>query len=236
MVTAHPPETTLQPISGSRLEKGGSNDALLRQTVSNLGIAIVFFAALFIHARNYHSLGDVLDQTRGCAGLADLVWMTGAVLMGMLSLIRFAPVASMINFRSVLATGAMMVAPAFVKPKAGAMGFFVVAGLAVECFGVIVSEGSRIYLGRRFGFLPANRGIVASGPFSIVRHPIYSGWFVLTLGLVMAYPTPRNALILALTVPVMVLRIDLEEQLLARDPEYRGYCTKTRYRLIPFIY
>jgi protein-S-isoprenylcysteine O-methyltransferase Ste14 len=77
-----------------------------------------------------------------------------------------------------------------------------------------VSEGSRIYLGRRFGFLPANRGIVASGPFSIVRHPIYSGWFVLMLGLLMAYPTLHNALMLTVIVPDMVLRIDLEEQLL----------------------
>ena len=195
----------------------------------------MFFSALFAHARNYHSLDDMLQHMRHYAGLADLVWMAGAALMGVLSLIRVPPVATMVNVRSVLATTAMMVAPAFIKPQPGATGLLVAAGLAIECFGVIVSEGSRIYLGRRFGFLPANRGIVASGPFSVVRHPIYSGWFVLTLGLVMAYPTPRNAVMLAVTVPVMILRIDLEEQLLAQDPEYRAYCTKTRYRLIPFV-
>jgi protein-S-isoprenylcysteine O-methyltransferase Ste14 len=236
MVTAHPAETTLQPNSSSRLEKGGSNGAVLRQTACNVGIAIVFIAALFIHARHYHSLGNILDQTRSCAGLADLVWMTGAALMGALSLIRVPPVASMVNFRSVIATAAMMVAPALIKPLAVATGLLVAVGLAIECFGVIVSECSRIYLGRRFGFLPANRGIVASGPFGIVRHPIYSGWFVLTLGLVMAYPTLHNALMLAMTVPVMIMRIDLEERLLAQDLAYRAYCKKTRYRLIPFIY
>ena len=130
----------------------------------------------------------------------------------------------------------MIVAPAFINARPDATGRLALAGLAIECFGVILSEGSRIYLGRRFGFLPANRGIVTSGPFALVRHPIYSGWFILTLGLVTAYPTPRNLLMLALTVPVMILRIDLEERLLTQDREYRGYCAKTKYRLLPFIY
>jgi hypothetical protein len=72
--------------------------------------------------------GDVLDQTRSCAGLADLVWMTGAALMGALSLVRVPPVALMVNFRSVIATAAMMVAPAFINPKAGVTKSFVVTG------------------------------------------------------------------------------------------------------------
>jgi len=215
---------------------GGFNAAVLRQTACNVGIAFIFFAALLGHARNYHSYADIFRRMHHYGGLADLVWMVGAALMGVLSLIRVPPVASMVNFRSILATTAMIVAPAFIKARPDATGMLALAGLAIECFGVIVSEGSRIYLGRRFGFLPANRGIVATGPFALVRHPIYSGWFILTLGLVMAYPTPRNLLMLALTVPVMILRIDLEEQLLAQDLEYRAYCAKTKYRLIPFIY
>ena len=229
-------EATLQPTAAPCPESAGWNAALLRQTACNFGIAIVFFTALFAHARNYHSVADLLQHMHHYAGLADLVWMGGAALMGVLSLIRVPPVASMVNVRSVLATTAMMVAPAFIKAQSGSTGLLAAAGLAIECFGVIVSEGSRIYLGRRFGFLPANRGIVTSGPFSVVRHPIYSGWFVLTLGLLMAYPSPRNAVMLAVTVPVMILRIDLEEQLLAQDSEYRAYCATTRYRLIPFIY
>lgn len=213
----------------------GSNAAVWRQTACNLGIAFVFFAALWGHARNYHSVADIFRRMHDYGGLADVIWMVGAALMGVLSLIRVPPVTSMVNFRSVLATTAMIVAPAFIRAQPHATGL-PLAGLAIECFGVIVSEGSRVYLGRRFGFLPANRGIVNSGPFALVRHPIYSGWFILTLGLVMTYPTPHNLLMLALTIPVMILRIDLEEQLLAQDVEYRAYCTKTKYRLIPFIY
>jgi protein-S-isoprenylcysteine O-methyltransferase Ste14 len=229
-------EGPVQSATASGPQTGGFNATALRQTACNVGIAFIFFAALWAHARNYHSYADIFHRMRHYGGLADLVWMVGAALMGVLSLIRVPPVASMVNFRSILATTAMIVAPAFIKAQSEATGMLALAGLAIECFGVIVSEGSRIYLGRRFGFLPANRGIVSTGPFALVRHPIYSGWFVLTLGLVMAYPTPRNLLMLALTAPVMVLRIDLEEQLLSQDPEYRAYCAKTRYRLIPFIY
>jgi protein-S-isoprenylcysteine O-methyltransferase Ste14 len=49
----------------------------------------------------------------------------------------------------------------------------------------------------------------------------------------MAYPTLRNPVMPALTIPVTILRIDREERLLAQEPEYRAYWTKTRYRLIP---
>ena len=230
-------QTADGPLQSAVVPKtGGFNAAAMRQTACNVGIAFIFFAALWGHARNYHSYADLFHRMRHYGGLADIVWMVGAALMGVLSLIRVPPVASMVNFRSILATTAMIVAPAFIKARPDATGRLALAGLAIECFGVILSEGSRVYLGRRFGFLPANRGIVTSGPFALVRHPIYSGWFILTLGLVIPYPTAQNLLMLALTLPVMVLRIDLEEQLLAQDPEYRAYCAKTRYRLIPLIY
>jgi hypothetical protein len=52
-----------------------------------------------------------------------------AALLGLLSLIRVPTVAAMVNFRSVLATGAMMVVPALIKPDAGATGLFVSAGI-----------------------------------------------------------------------------------------------------------
>ena len=34
----------------------------------------------------------------------------------------------------------------------------------------------KVVLGRSFGLVPANRGIVARGPYLLVRHPIYAGY------------------------------------------------------------
>src|SRR5260370_1278619 len=64
--------------------------------------------------------------------------------------------------------------------------------IAVELVGVAFSQVSRVYLGRRFGLLPANRGVVSTGPFRLIRHPVYLGWLVLLLGYAMAFPTLLN--------------------------------------------
>ena len=197
----------------------------LRHLAANLGVAGLFFLALYAHVRSY-------------GGPADLIWIIGAGLMGALSLVRVAPKAAMINPSSVVATTFMMVTPLLMKaaPHLQVSRLITGCGITLEFIGMIISEGSRIYLGRRFGLLPANRGIVSTGPFAVVRHPIYLGWFVLSLGFVMVYPTMLNVSLLAGTLPFLVWRIDLEEQLLRHDPEYAAYCDVTRHRILPLIY
>ena len=107
--------------------------------------------------------------------------------------------------------------------------------IVVELVGVAFSQVSRVYLGRRFGLLPANRGVVSTGPFRLIRHPIYFGWLVLLLGYAMAFPTLLNFAAIAAMLPFMMWRIRLEEDLLTHDPEYQAYCEKTRYRLVPGV-
>jgi protein-S-isoprenylcysteine O-methyltransferase Ste14 len=77
---------------------------------------------------------------------------------------------------------------------------------------------------------------VSTGPFALVRHPIYLGWLVLSVGFVLSYPRLLNISLLSMTLPFMMWRIELEEQLLRQDPAYAAYCETTRYRLIPLLY
>jgi protein-S-isoprenylcysteine O-methyltransferase Ste14 len=65
---------------------------------------------------------------------------------------------------------------------------------------------------------------------------MYLGWLVLSIGCVMAYPTPRNAIVVLGVLPAILWRIVQEEALLAAEPEYRAYLAHTHWRLIPFIY
>jgi protein-S-isoprenylcysteine O-methyltransferase Ste14 len=164
--------------------------------------------------------------------------MLGAALMGVLSLVRVPPKTASITFSSVTATAYMMLAPTGMRPVSHvSVGPALLnCAIAVQLIGMTLSLGARIYLGRRFGLLPANRGIVSGGPFRLVRHPIYLGWFVLSMGFVMAYPALLNIALLISILPVMVWRIALEEQLLGQDPAYRAYRGSTRYRVIPFVY
>jgi protein-S-isoprenylcysteine O-methyltransferase Ste14 len=68
-----------------------------------------------------------------------------------------------------------------------------------------------------------------------MRHPIYLGWLLLTLGHLTIYPSARNAIVFFAVLPFMMWRIEQEEQVLTRDSEYRDYCTRVPYRLFPGV-
>ncbi len=191
---------------------------------ANIGVAILFLMELAPGAARYGST------------LANLLWMAGAAPMIIFSLIRISPLASRADAQSIVATGGMVLLAVLMAPQGESISAVATVGKAIELLAVVFSQLARLYLGRRFGLLPANRGIVRRGPFRLVRHPIYLGWLVLSIGFVMVYPTIRNAAVLALTAPFMIWRIVLEEQLLNQDGSYREYRGTVRYRLIPGIY
>jgi protein-S-isoprenylcysteine O-methyltransferase Ste14 len=191
---------------------------------SNFGVALLFFLTLYPAKINYGS------------SLANWLWLGGAALMGLLVLIRTPPRTAMITPSTLLATGVSLVVPALMRPEQPSQGLMAHAAVVVELLGVTLGQISRIYLGRRFALLPADRGVVTSGPFRSIRHPIYAGWLILSIGYVMAFPTIRNGLIVMVTLPFILWRILQEETLLAGDPDFCAYVARTRWRLIPGIY
>jgi protein-S-isoprenylcysteine O-methyltransferase Ste14 len=79
--------------------------------------------------------------------------------------------------------------------------------------------------------------VVSSGPYRLVRHPLYFAASVLwiftptALGSFVAWP------VFVLLIPFYVLRLLNEEEVLRRElPGYSEYCLLTRYRLIPFVW
>jgi steroid 5-alpha reductase family enzyme len=167
------------------------------------------------------------------SGVANIVWLAGAAIMGTLSFVRTPARSTMINMRTIVATAGMLILPCLMRPIGASAGVLAFAAIVLELFGVALTQVARVYMGRSFGILPANRGIVSKGPFSIVRHPIYIGWLVLSIGYAMSYPTARNVLLIVVTLPFMVWRIEQEERHLRKDPEYRSYESRVRYRLVP---
>jgi protein-S-isoprenylcysteine O-methyltransferase Ste14 len=109
-------------------------------------------------------------------------------------------------------------------------------GLVVQAAGLSLQIAGKLWLGRRFGLLPANRGIVTTGPYRLVRHPIYAGYFLNHVGYLAGSFSVRNALLYAALYAVQVARILEEERLLRRDAEYQAYAGKVRYRALPFIF
>ena len=102
--------------------------------------------------------------------------------------------------------------------------------------GLLITIWARLSLGRNIGFVPAQRELVASGAYAYVRHPIYSGFLLVSTGFLLRAYSPLNALLVGLGlfwfIPVKSL---VEEDFLRRDPEYDAYMRKVRARWIPFV-
>ena len=99
--------------------------------------------------------------------------------------------------------------------------------------GGTVSLAAKLFLGRSFGIVPANRGVKETGVYRLIRHPMYAGYMLNHVGFVLVFFSAWNVAIYAVAWTALWLRAVEEEKFLRRDPEYRRYAEKVRYRLIP---
>ena len=79
--------------------------------------------------------------------------------------------------------------------------------------------------------------VISSGPYAIVRHPMYLGSLLLYILSPLALGSYWAMIPAILIIPIIVARIRNEESVLARDLNgYQEYMQKTGYRLIPGIW
>ncbi len=79
--------------------------------------------------------------------------------------------------------------------------------------------------------------VVDTGLYGIVRHPMYMSTLLMFLSMPLVLGSPVSFLIMLLYIPVIVMRIRNEEQVLEKGLDgYAEYKKKIRYRLIPFIW
>lgn len=97
-----------------------------------------------------------------------------------------------------------------------------------------------VSFGLRFSNL-SNRGIIANGPYRIVRHPAYLGknvvfWLGVLPVLTLDWTGLQTALGVLSVNGIYLLRALTEERHLMREPHYQQYCEIVRWRLIPGIF
>jgi protein-S-isoprenylcysteine O-methyltransferase Ste14 len=130
---------------------------------------------------------------------------------------------------------AAAVAPILLTPGGHALidprlcGLLMVLGLLLNFYG-------KTSLARSFGLVAANRGVQRSGPYRVIRHPIYAGNAITQVGFLLANPTAFNLALCLAGMTLQVLRLQAEEKLLGQDPVYAEYMTKVPYRLAPGVY
>ena len=74
------------------------------------------------------------------------------------------------------------------------------------------------------------------GPYRWVRHPLYSGWLLLTFGA--AHMTGDRLIFAGISTFYLLIAMPFEERSLLTSfgDAYAGYLRQVRYRLIPYVY
>jgi len=79
--------------------------------------------------------------------------------------------------------------------------------------------------------------VIATGPYAIVRHPMYAGGLTYVLGTPLALGSYVGFLACGFMLPFLIWRLLDEERLLARElPGYTEYQARVRYRLLPYVW
>jgi protein-S-isoprenylcysteine O-methyltransferase Ste14 len=107
---------------------------------------------------------------------------------------------------------------------------------ALMLAGLLMQIAGKLALWRSFGLVPANRGVRTRGPYRFLRHPIYAGYTLIHIGFLLGFPSLPNALLYGALFAVEVARLLREEAILSRDPDYRAYAARVRYRLLPGVF
>jgi protein-S-isoprenylcysteine O-methyltransferase Ste14 len=85
--------------------------------------------------------------------------------------------------------------------------------------------------------LASDQKVISTGPYALIRHPMYAGALVMLLGIPIALGSWWGLLVIVAMVPALIWRLLDEEKFLARNlPGYVDYQKEVRYRLIPLLW
>ena len=111
--------------------------------------------------------------------------------------------------------------------------------IAVQAGALLLFLWARITFGRRSFHLAANPtegGLVTTGPYRRIRHPIYTALCLFTGAGTAAHLSWKTGLAFGLILGFALVRIFCEEILVSqRYPEYQQYASRT-WRMVPGIF
>jgi protein-S-isoprenylcysteine O-methyltransferase Ste14 len=200
-------------------------DRLIRIAANLIGAA---GAALFARA----TLQSYLEthQLIGPAFFAEQMWVVIAYLIR-----RPARAVSRRMRDWLLAFGGTFGGVLF-RPDGAHPAWGLTAGLVLQLFGLTICITSFLALGRSFGFVAADRGLVTRGPYAIVRHPIYASYLFLQAGYLLQSISIRNALVVVFASGCNVGRAFAEDRMLTTNDHYDAYRSHVTWRLIPGVW
>lgn len=214
------------PLNGRSSVDFSAQSRLLGDLAARAAI-IVLFSMMAIR------FGSDFLQTGRVTGLFLLLSET---LVVVLTVMRRSAAVIDRSIRARMLTTISMMGPPLLIPGAAAALAPELTTVALSIAGLCVVIAGKITLGRSFALLPANRGVVSSGVYGVVRHPIYMGYLVTHVAFLVASPSMFNLVALLVADAALLARAVCEEQTLALDPQYREYQTRVRWRVAPGLF
>jgi protein-S-isoprenylcysteine O-methyltransferase Ste14 len=168
--------------------------------------------------------------------ITGLLLLASESLVVVLTIMRRRAILTDRSIAAAVATTLSLVGPPLVRAVNGQALLPDVVTASVSGVGLLIVIAGKMALGRSFGIAPANRGVVARGPYAFVRHPIYAGYVVTHVAFAIAHPSAWNLCILVIADSMMVVRALIEERLLRTDAQYEAYCGRVAWHLIPGVF
>jgi protein-S-isoprenylcysteine O-methyltransferase Ste14 len=194
-------------------------------TARMLIVALFTFMAVNIGA-------DFLKTGR----LTGLLLLANEALVVVLTVFRRSTAIVDRSLRARVLTIVSVMGPPLIRPASVAALVPEAITVGISACGLAVVLAGKLCLGRSFGLMPANRGIVSTGLYRLVRHPIYMGYLVTHVAFLAANPTIWNVMALVGADVALLIRAVCEEETLSRDPAYREYQQKVRWRVCPGVF
>ncbi|WP_433934336.1 isoprenylcysteine carboxylmethyltransferase family protein [Sorangium cellulosum] len=219
------------------------NGAVLYDLAMRLPLAVLMlYNALFvgrdIHAHLFLWRGP-MGLTYGTTLAALLATEAYLLLVATLTLVRLRPLRKLkgvVPRVTALVAGLLPASLAWlprIPPTPGRQ----VLGALLLTAGLALSLVSLGWLGKSFSVMPEARRLITSGPYRLVRHPVYLASLIQGAGVLLLYPSLVAALIYTVELILQVARMGYEERVLRETfPEYDDYARQTSARLVPGLY
>jgi protein-S-isoprenylcysteine O-methyltransferase Ste14 len=215
---------------GARVPLGTDDPPRIQRDLADSGARILVIALFSFMAISISA--DFMATGR----LTGLLLLASEALVVVLTVFRRAPAAVDRSIRARALTAMSLLGPPLVRPSLVAPLAPELVTVSLSAVGLLVVIGGKISLGRSFGLIPANRGIVSTGLYRLVRHPIYLGYLITHTAFVVANPTMWNLAVMLAADIALLARAVCEEGTLARDEAYRRYQTRVRWRVVPGVF
>lgn len=196
-------------------------DLLARGIVSGLFVALA---------------ANLFDDFMRTGHVTGLLLLVSELLVAVFTMTRRRTLDVDRSATALVLTTASVLGPPLVRASAGNGIVPDAVTVALSSVGLLIVIAGKITLGRSFGIVPANRGVVTGGPYGRVRHPIYVGYIMTHLAFLAAHPLARNLIVLAIADAALIARALVEERTLAKDDRYRAYCRRVAWHFVPGVF